>query len=187
MEAVLKKIAQKEIQANPIAVISDKADAFALEIGKKFGLKPIVIPFKDYKNNRAEFDKKLKAALTELSPDLIVAAGYMKIIDTETIRHFRYKIINIHPSLLPAFPGTGSQKQAFDYGVKITGCTTHFVDEGMDSGPIILQSAIKVRDGITERDLNLMILREEHKILPLTVKYFCENKININNRKVTII
>ena len=110
----------------------------------------------------------------------------MKIIDADTIRHFKNKIINVHPSLLPAFPGINSQKQAFDYGVKITGCSVHFVDEGVDSGAIILQATVEVKEGMSERDLNLKILQEEHRILPLAIQYFCENRIKINNRKVII-
>lgn len=110
----------------------------------------------------------------------------MKILKSQVIQTFPNRIINIHPSLLPAFPGLNAQKQAFEYGVKIAGCTAHFVDEGVDSGPVILQGTVKIEEGMSERDLTLKILKEEHKILPLAVQYFCEDRLTIQNRKVNV-
>lgn len=136
--------------------------------------------------DKSEYHKKLLNFLIELEPDLIVTAGYMKILKNQVIQAFPNRIINIHPSLLPAFPGLNAQKQAFEYGVKIAGCTAHFVDEGVDSGPVILQGVVKIEEGMSERDLTLEILKEEHKILPLAVQYFCEDRLKIHNRKVSI-
>ena len=186
LEAVLKEIKSGKIHAETLAIISDNPDSKALEIAASYKIRPIAIPFRDYKGKRDDFDRKLNETLAELSPELIIAAGYMKIIAPQTIRLFKNKIINIHPSLLPAFPGINSQKQAYDYGVKFAGCTAHFVDEGTDTGPIIMQSIVEISKKMTEKELNLAILREEHKILPLSVKYFCENKLVIEGRKVTI-
>ena len=184
--AVLKEIQSGKIRADVLAIISENPDSKALEIAEQYKIKPVVVPFRDFKGRRDEFDRKLNETLAALSPDLIIAAGYMKILAPLTIRSFKNRIINIHPSLLPAFPGINSQKQAFDYGVKFTGCTAHFVDEGTDTGPIIMQSVVEISKNMTEKDVNLAILREEHKILPMSVKYFCENKLLIEGRKVTI-
>lgn len=185
-EAVMKSIHSGKISANPVALITDNPDAKALEIAKNYNLERIVLPYKNY-SNKQEFHSDLIKSTLSFSPDLIVTAGYMRILNKDFISNFPNKIINIHPSLLPSFPGLNSQKQALDYGVKFTGCTTHFVDEGVDSGPIILQAVVKIENLISERDLTYKILKEEHKILPLSVKYFCEDKIQIIGRKVTIL
>jgi phosphoribosylglycinamide formyltransferase-1 len=110
----------------------------------------------------------------------------MRIISPYLINEFRNRIMNIHPALLPSFPGLHAQKQALDYGVKIAGCTVHFVDEGTDTGPVILQSAVSVSDDDTEESLSAKILKEEHQIYPLAVKYFCEDRIIIHDRKISI-
>ena len=116
----------------------------------------------------------------------MVTAGYMRLLTPYFISKFRNRIINIHPALLPSFPGLKAQKQALDYGVKITGCTTHFIDEGTDTGPIILQSAIQILNSDTQTSISKKILAEEHKILPESVKLFCENKLKLKGRKVII-
>ena len=110
-----------------------------------------------------------------------------KQLSKEFVRRFPLKIINIHPSLLPAFPGIFSQRQALEYGAKVSGCTVHFIDEGVDTGPILLQSPVPIQDGMTEEELSKKILKEEHKILPLAIGYFLEDKIQIQGRKVRII
>ncbi|EMF81271.1 phosphoribosylglycinamide formyltransferase [Leptospira weilii serovar Topaz str. LT2116] len=156
-----------------------------MEIAQEFKLPSHVFNFASFVD-KSVYHKKLLNFLIELEPDLIVTAGYMKILKSQVIQTFPNRIINIHPSLLPAFPGLNAQKQAFEYGVKIAGCTAHFVDEGVDSGPVILQGIVKIEEGMSERDLTLKILKEEHKILPLAVQYFCEDRLTIQNRKVNI-
>ena len=125
-------------------------------------------------------------AIKQNEIDLIVLAGYMKILSSDFVTTFKNKIINIHPSLLPAFPGLNAQKQALDYGVKISGCTVHFVDDGVDTGPIILQSVVEIKKDDTEESLLERIHTEEHKIFPQAVKLFCDGKISIDGRKVII-
>src|SRR5690349_19982968 len=117
---------------------------------------------------------------------LVCLAGFMRIMSPEFIRHFKGKIMNIHPAILPSFPGLHSQKQAVDYGVKYSGCTVHFVDEGIDTGPIILQSRVKIKDGDTEQSLSKRILAKEHLIYPKAVKLFAEGRIKVKGRKIII-
>jgi phosphoribosylglycinamide formyltransferase 1 len=118
---------------------------------------------------------------------LVCLAGFMRIISPEFVRRYKMRIMNIHPALLPAFPGLHAQKQALDYGVKITGCTVHFVDEGMDSGPIILQKALPVLQGDNEESLSARILEQEHDLYPEAVRLFCEGRIKIEGRRVSIV
>ncbi|TGK25341.1 phosphoribosylglycinamide formyltransferase [Leptospira stimsonii] len=185
LKAVLENLKKGKIAGTGISLLTDNPGCKALEVSKEFGLPSQVLDFKSFADKSA-YHKALLDRLLELQPDLIVTAGYMKILKPEIIRAFTNRIINIHPSLLPAFPGLGAQKQAFEYGVKIAGCTAHFVDEGVDSGPVILQGVVKIKEGMSERDLTLEILKEEHKILPLAVQYFCEGRLQIQNRKVSI-
>ncbi|MBW0434258.1 phosphoribosylglycinamide formyltransferase [Leptospira yasudae] len=185
LKAVLQSLKAGKIAGTGIALICDSPDAKALEIAQEFKLPSHVLNFASF-SDKGEYHKKLLNLLLELQPDLIVTAGYMKILKSPVIQAFPNRIINIHPSLLPAFPGLNAQKQAFEYGVKIAGCTAHFVDEGVDSGPVILQGVVKIEEGMSERDLTLEILKEEHKILPLAVQYFCEDRLTIQNRKVNI-
>ncbi|MBM9499511.1 phosphoribosylglycinamide formyltransferase [Leptospira sp. 201903071] len=185
LKAVLENLKKGKIAGTGISLLTDNPGCKALEISKEFGLPAQVLDFKSFEDKSA-YHKALLDRLLELKPDLIVTAGYMRILKPEIISAFPHRIINIHPSLLPAFPGLGAQKQAFEYGVKIAGCTAHFVDEGVDSGPVILQGVVKIKEGMSERDLTLEILKEEHKILPLAVQYFCEDRLKIQNRKVSI-
>ncbi|WP_061248621.1 phosphoribosylglycinamide formyltransferase [Leptospira alstonii] len=185
LKAVLQKIQAEKILGTGIAFITDNPDAKALEIAREFKLPSHVLNFVSF-SDKSSYHQKLLNLLLDLKPDLIVTAGYMRILKSQVIQAFPNRIINIHPSLLPAFPGLNAQKQAFEYGVKIAGCTAHFVDEGVDSGPVILQGTVKIEEGMSERDLTLEILKEEHKILPLAVQYFCEDRLKIENRKVSI-
>ncbi|PJZ70169.1 phosphoribosylglycinamide formyltransferase, partial [Leptospira perolatii] len=184
--AVLENLKKGKIRGIPVQILTDNPEAPALEIAKKFEVPTKILDYKKY-TDKNRYHEDLLKTLENLSPDLIVAAGYMRILRPEIIRTFKNRIINIHPSLLPAFPGLNAQKQAFEHGVKVSGCTAHFVDEGVDSGPIILQGIVKIDGNLTERELTLAILKEEHKILPLAVKYFCEGKLSIKDRKVTIL
>jgi phosphoribosylglycinamide formyltransferase-1 len=190
MESILKSIKNKKIPINPAVVISNKPDAMGLKIATKLGIKTEVIESKDFKGNRWEYDKKIILALEKygVTPKngLVCLAGFMKIISPEFVKKYKNRIINIHPALLPAFPGLNAQKQAIDYGSKYSGCTVHFVDSGVDTGPIILQSIVKIRKGETEKTLSKRILLEEHKIYPEAIRLFAEKKIRILGRKTII-
>lgn len=183
--AVAEKIIQKEIKAELGIIISDIPDAKALDIARGFGMQSYYINPKEFAN-RQDHEKEMHRLLNNSSTDLIVAAGYMRILTPYIINQYRNKIINIHPALLPSFPGVHGQKQALEYGVKISGCTTHFIDEGTDTGPIILQAAVPVLDNDTEQSLSARILKEEHRILSESVSLFCQGKLTVKGRRVFI-
>ncbi|MBM9592841.1 phosphoribosylglycinamide formyltransferase [Leptospira sp. 201903075] len=184
--ASVEYIRKKKLKLDLVALVTDNPEAKALGIAKSFGIPTKAIPYATY-SQKADYHKDLLGEVENLNPDLIVACGYMRILKPEFVRRFRNRIINVHPSLLPAFPGLDSQKQALDYGVKVAGCTVHFVEEGVDTGPIILQKAIAIAPEWTEKELSLAILAEEHKILPLAIQLFCEDKLKIKERKVEIL
>ncbi|MCB1190310.1 MAG: phosphoribosylglycinamide formyltransferase [Leptospiraceae bacterium] len=183
-QVIMEKIKEKQIKANPISLITDNPDAFCLETAKKFNLSSRILSYKNYP--KLEFNEKLEELIDKDKPDLIVAAGFMKILPNSIVSKYRYKIINIHPSLLPSFPGLHAQQQAHSYGVKFSGCTTHFVDEGVDTGPIIMQEIVPIVPNMTEEDLTKAILVKEHQIFPKTIQYFCEDKIVVSGRKCNI-
>ena len=190
MENILKSIKKNKIPVNPAVVISSKSDAKGLEIAKKLGAKTEVVESNGLKGGNWEYDSKLVAILEKykVTPQngLICLAGFMRIMSPEFIKHYKGRILNIHPAILPSFPGLHSQRQALEYGVKYAGCTVHFVDEGVDTGPMILQSIVKVRDDDTEESLSKRILKQEHKIYPKAVKLFAKGKIKIVGRKTII-
>jgi len=187
MEAILKSIKKKKIPINPAIVISNKPDAKGLRIAQKLGVKTEVIESKGFKGSRVEYDKKIISALTKngVTPKngLVCLAGFMRIISPEFVKKYKNKMINIHPALLPSFPGLDAQKQAVMYGAKFSGCTVHFVDSGVDTGPIILQKMVKVLDSDSEETLSKRILAKEHQAYPEAVRLFAENKIKISGRK----
>lgn len=137
--------------------------------------------------SKCEYEQEIAGILEEASVDLVCLAGYMSVLGQEFVRRFKYRLINIHPSLLPSFPGLHAQKQALDYGVKFTGCTVHFVDEGMDTGPIILQAVVQVHDDDTEESLSNRILREEHRIYTEAISFFEQERLVIEGRRVKIL
>ena len=191
MESILKSIKKKKIPINPAVVISNKADAKGLIMAEKLGVKTVVIESKDFKGSRAQYDKKVIATLTKhgVTPrnGLVCLAGFMRIISPQFVRKYKNKMINIHPALLPAFPGLDSQKQALDHGAKYSGCTVHFVDTGMDTGPIIIQAVVKIKDNDTRESLSKRILKEEHVIYPKAVDLFARKKIKVSGRRAIII
>jgi phosphoribosylglycinamide formyltransferase-1 len=164
-------------------VISDIKDAYALERAKMHGIDAVFIDPRAY-GNKIEFEKKIIETLQLYGVDLVLLAGYMRILGSEVIQAYRDRIMNIHPALLPSFKGLHGPKQALEYGVKVAGCTVHFVDEGMDSGPIVLQSCVPVKDDDTENTLASRILEQEHRIFPEAVKLFTEGKLKVDGRIV---
>ena len=184
LQAIIDSIDREELDAHLSIVISNTKDAMALKRAEKHEIKTIFIDPSNYSSSK-EYDKALVLKLKEFSIDLICLAGYMRILGEEIIQTFEKKIINIHPSLLPAFPGLNAQKQAINHGVKFSGCTVHFVDSGVDSGPIILQTVVPVYDNDDEESLSKRILKQEHYLYPKAIKMIQENKIRLNGRTVT--
>ena len=191
MESILKAIKKQRIPINPSIVISNKPDAKGLKIAEKLGVKTLIIDSKEYKNKRTQYDKKIIKELEKngVTPrnGLVCLAGFMRIISPHFIKKYKNRILNIHPALLTAYPGLNAQKQAIQNGAKFSGCTVHFVDEGVDSGPIILQSVVKVRNNDNEKTLSKRILTEEHKIYPEAVKLFAKKKIHLSGKRVIIL
>ncbi len=190
MESILKAVKKKRIPVNPAIVISNRPDAAGLGIAEKLGVRIEVIDSKGFKGNRAEYDRKIISALTKhgVTPKngLVCLAGFMRILSPEFVKKYKNRIINIHPALLPAFPGLNSQRQALEYGAKVTGCTVHFVDAKMDTGPIIIQAVVKIGKKDTEESLSKKILKEEHRIYPEAVRLFVKKKIKVVGRRTVI-
>lgn len=187
MEAILKAIKRQKIPINPAVIISNNPDAMGLKIAQKMGIKTEVIASKNFDGTRWQYDQKIIKALEKhrVTPKngLVCLAGFMRIISPEFISKYKNRIINIHPAILPSFPGLHAQKQALDYGVKFSGCTVHFVDSGVDTGPIILQEIVPVLDDDTEETLSRKILAKEHKAYVKAVRLVAEGKIKISGRK----
>jgi phosphoribosylglycinamide formyltransferase 1 len=175
-----------DAKLNIRVVISDKADAFALERARKHGIDAVYLDPKSFKD-KTVYELEIVSILKKHEVGLVCLAGYMKIVGEVLMGHYPNKILNIHPSLLPAFPGLHAQKQALDYGARFSGATVHFVDDGCDTGPVILQAAVPVNDNDTEETLSARILEQEHKLYPKAVKLFVEGKLSIEGRKVRIL
>jgi len=190
MEAILKSLKNEKIPVKHAVVISNKPDAKGIKIAQKLGVKTEIVESKGVKGVSWDYDKKIVTILEKygVTPKngLVCLAGFMRILSPEFIRHFKGRVINIHPAILPSFPGLHSQKQAVEYGVKYSGCTVHFADEGVDTGPIILQAVVEVKDNDTEESLSKRILAQEHKIYPKAIKLFAEGKIKITGRKAAV-
>ena len=185
--ALLKNIEKGVLKNCHIAVVfSNNPNAKGLEYAEKAGIKTIVIPSKN-RSDRIEYDREIINALAEYNIDLICLAGYMRIITEELVETYKNRIINIHPALLPAFPGLHAQKQALDYGVKVTGCTVHFVDGGMDTGPVILQKTVPVYDNDTEDTLSARILEQEHIAYSEALSLYAAGRLKVSGRKVEVL
>ncbi|HPO82518.1 MAG TPA: phosphoribosylglycinamide formyltransferase [bacterium] len=182
LQAMIDGIQRGELSAEIAIVISDNRDAMALERARKANIPTVYVK----PGKKSEFEREVINILEENNAELIVLAGFMRILSPNFVNHFPLKIINIHPSLLPSFPGLEAQRQALEYGVKITGCTVHFVNEMVDAGPIILQEAVPVYDDDTVESLSDRILEKEHKILVEAVRIFSENKLKVIGRRVFI-
>ena len=188
MKAILDAVKKQKIPIRPTVVISNKPTARGLKIARKLGVQTEIVESKGFQGSRWEYDKKIISVLKKyhVTPKngLICLAGFMRIISPEFIKKYKNCVLNIHPAILPAFPGLDAQKQAIDHGVKYSGCTVHFADDGVDSGPIIVQAIVKVKDDDTEETLAKRILSKEHKAYSEAVKLIAENKIKVVGRKV---
>ena len=168
-----------------VVVVSNNPDAYAIERAKKSKIPVEVIDHRNY-SSREDFEREIQKRLDQYKIDLIALAGFMRILTPLFIRNYKHRIMNLHPALLPSFPGTNAVKQALMYGVKFTGCTVHFVDEGVDTGPIILQAVVPIYDTDTEESLLERIHKEEHRIYPEAVRLFGEGKLRIEGRRVLV-
>jgi phosphoribosylglycinamide formyltransferase-1 len=186
LQAIIDNIEKGLLSSELAVVISDQADAYALERARKHNIPAVPVIAKGYKDKREEYDALLVKELRERNVDLVCLAGFMRIITPVLIRAFPNRILNIHPSLLPAFPGLHVQKKALNHGVKFSGCTVHFVDEDMDTGPIIIQAVVPILDSDTEDSLSERILKQEHKIYSRAIQLFAEGRLKIEGRRVLV-
>ena len=181
LKAIIDKCSKKKVSAKVIAIISNNSTAPGLRLNGKF--QKIII---NNKLSKKKFERKLQNNLKKLKPDLICLAGFMKVLSSFIIKKWKNKIINVHPSLLPSFKGLNTHEKVLNKGVKISGCTIHFVDESLDGGPIIAQAATIVDKKMTNKELSVKILKMEHKIYPEVVNLFAKKKISIKKNKVFI-
>jgi phosphoribosylglycinamide formyltransferase-1 len=174
------------IPAALVALVADRAEAAALSIAGAHGVDALFVDPREYPGREAH-EKAIVALLEERGVELVCLAGYMRILGPGFVRHFHGRLLNIHPSLLPAFAGLHAQRQALEHGVKVSGATVHFVDEGTDTGPIVLQAAVPVLEGDTEVTLSDRILAEEHRLYPEAIRLFAQGRLRLEGRRVHIM
>ncbi len=184
-QAVIDAIQAGTIPARCVALITDNPKAYAIERAKKVSIPVVVVDYAAFPSREA-YEEQLLVAMREQKADLFVLAGYMRILGSSIVRAFPGKMVNIHPALLPSFTGLHAQRQAVEYGVKVAGCTVHFVDEHLDCGPIILQRCVPVLENDDEDSLAERILHEEHLAFPEAIRLFCEGRLEIVGRQVHI-
>lgn len=185
LQAIIDSVEAKRLDVSIEVVLSNVEGAFALERAKKHGIRTEVLK-KDGFSTREDYDRELARVLKSHGVELVVLAGFMRLITSPLLEAFPMRILNIHPSLLPSFPGLNVQKKAIEHGVKFSGCTVHFVDEGLDSGPIIIQAVVPVLDGDTVETLSKRILSEEHRIYPQAIQLIAEGRLHIEGRRVLV-
>jgi phosphoribosylglycinamide formyltransferase-1 len=185
LQSIIDRCGDGSLEAEIALVISNNPNAGALERARKVGIPCLCIDHREF-SDREEFDRAVVAALQEAGVELVVLAGFMRIISGVFIEAFPERIMNIHPALLPAFPGLHVQRKALEYGARFAGCTVHFVDGGVDTGPIIIQSVVAVLDDDTEESLSARILQQEHRIYPRAIQLFAEGRLRIEGRRVRI-
>lgn len=184
-QSIIDSIESGFLRAKIAVLITDNPEAYAVERAKKQGIESLVLKPKDFAD-RNSYYSHVADELRKRSVELVILAGFMRVVGKALIDRYRNRIMNIHPALLPSFPGLHGQKQAADYGVKISGCTVHFVDEGMDTGPVIIQAAVPAYHDDTEETLSERILKQEHRIFPYAIKLYSEGRISVEGRKVIV-
>ena len=185
LQSILDACQSGELKAQVACVISNKADAFALERARSAGIPALHLDHRAHAGREA-YDEALVATLREFRVELVAMAGFMRIITPVLLDAFPMAVMNIHPALLPSFPGLHAQRQAMEYGAKIAGCTVHFVDPGTDTGPIIMQAAVPLLEGDTEETLSSRIQKEEHRIYPEAIRLFAEGSLKVTGRLVQV-
>ena len=186
LASIMEAVERGDIPAEIAVVIADKADAYALERAREKGIPAVPVIYRDY-TERADFERAMLKVLQAHGVSLVILAGFMRILSPVFIHAYTGCILNIHPALLPSFPGAHAHRDALAYGVKVSGCTVHFVDEGMDSGPIIMQAAVPVLEEDTEETLAARVLEQEHRIFPASIKLYVEGRLRTDGRKVHIL
>lgn len=187
LQSLIDAVAAGSLKADIRLVMSDKPGIMALERAEKAGIKAVCVPRKECANQQ-EFEEKMVAELRKADAEYVILAGFMRILSPYFVNEFKHKIVNIHPSLLPSFGGAHAHRDVLAYGTKVSGCTIHFVDEGMDHGPIIMQAAVPVLDDDTEDTLGARVLEQEHKLYPQAVQLLIEEKLEIvDERHVKIL
>ncbi|MDD1720172.1 MAG: phosphoribosylglycinamide formyltransferase [Methanoregulaceae archaeon] len=184
-QAIIDAVSTGELRVECAGLITDNPEAYAIERARAARIPVSIVDYHRYPG-KGEYEKALREAMEATAADLYVLAGYMRILGTGIVRHFPGRIINIHPALLPSFPGLHAQSQAIGYGAKVAGCTVHFVNEEMDAGPIIVQECVRVLEDDTEETLAERILEREHKCLPRAIQMFCDGRLRIEGRRVRI-
>ncbi|MBA4396621.1 MAG: phosphoribosylglycinamide formyltransferase [Syntrophus sp. (in: bacteria)] len=185
LQSVIDRIETGALNAEICVTLSNKPDAYALVRCEKHGIPAVVIRHQDFRV-REDFDRRMIEILQSHDVELVVMAGFMRVLTPVFLQAFPMRIMNIHPALLPAFPGVHVQQQAIDYGVKFSGCTVHFADEGVDTGPVIIQAIVPVLPEDTADTLAARILREEHRIYPQAIQFYAEGRLLISGRKVIV-
>ncbi|HKR81352.1 MAG TPA: phosphoribosylglycinamide formyltransferase [Nitrospira sp.] len=189
LQAIIDAIESRVLQAEIVAVISNRKEAVALERARKHNVPDVFVdpkPFAGRPDSREAYDRALLGVLEQRQVELVLLAGYMRIVTTVLVNAYSNRMMNIHPSLLPSFPGLDVQKKAIEWGCKLAGCTVHFVTDGVDEGPIILQAAVPILDSDTPEKLAARILDQEHKIFPRAVQLFAEGRLKVDGRRVLI-
>ena len=189
LQAIIDAVESRVLQAEIVAVISNRKEAVALERARKHNVPDLFVdpnPFAGRPDSREAYDRALLALLEQRHVELVLLAGYMRIVTAVLVNAYSNRMMNIHPSLLPSFPGLDVQKKAIEWGCKLAGCTVHFVTEGVDEGPIILQAAVPILDSDTPEKLAARILDQEHKIFPRAVQLFAEGRLKVDGRRVLI-
>ena len=189
LQSIINAIEAGQVQAQIVAVISNKKDAVALERARKHELNDLFVdpkPFVGRPDSREAYDRSLLEVLQQHNVELVLLAGYMKIVTAVLVNAYANRMMNIHPSLLPSFPGLDVQKKAIDWGCRLAGCTVHFVTEGVDEGPIVIQAAVPILDDDTPETLAARILVQEHKVYPRAVQLFAEGRLHVEGRRVLI-
>ena len=185
LQAILAVTARPDFPARVAVVVSDKEQAQALDRARRHGVTAVWVNPKDF-GDRAAYDAGLGRALDEHRVGLVCLAGFMRILGPAFVRAWAGRILNVHPALLPAFPGLAAQRQALEYGVKVAGATVHFVDEGVDTGPIVLQASVPVHPDDTEESLSARILVQEHRLYPEAIRLFAEGRLSVSGRRVLV-
>ncbi len=186
LQAIIDNVESGFIPNAEVAVvISDKPDAYALTRARNHGIEALHVNPKDHLTHE-DYNQRLAEELVRRKVDVVLLAGYMRIVKPNLIKAYKNRILNVHPALLPSFPGLNGQKQALEYGAKVSGCTVHFVDEEVDHGPIIIQAAVPVLEDDTEETLSKRILGEEHRIYPQAVRWLVEGRLRIDGRRVRV-
>jgi phosphoribosylglycinamide formyltransferase-1 len=186
LQSIIDSVESGYLDLEIAVVLSNKEDAFGLTRARNHGIHTIVVKHGDF-SSREAFEEKIIDLLEELDVDLVVLAGFMRVLTPLFVNHYHHRVMNIHPALLPSFAGIHAQQQAFDYGVRFTGCTTHFVDEGTDTGPIILQAVVPVLPDDTVDSLASRVLKEEHRVFPESLRLWSQDRLRIEGRKVIIL